>query len=116
MRNSPRKALRRDLAWRLLTIRATIKEMHVSDSFAGQTVETMRRALAARLRQQGIDSAEIDARLLAGAAFSSSGSGSSSDNGSGTCGDLSVLFRPGFLPTSVFFATVSVLPRADLFF
>lgn len=39
----------------------------MSDSFAGQTVENMRRALAARLRQQGVDSAELDARLLAGA-------------------------------------------------
>jgi release factor glutamine methyltransferase len=36
-------------------------------SFAGQTVETARRALAERLREQGNDSAELDARLLAGA-------------------------------------------------
>ena len=35
-------------------------------SFAGQTIETARRILAARFRQQGIDSAELDARLLAG--------------------------------------------------
>jgi release factor glutamine methyltransferase len=38
-------------------------------SFAGQTVEAARRALAARFREQGIDSAELDARLLAGAAL-----------------------------------------------
>ncbi len=38
-------------------------------AFAGQTVETARRALAARLRQDGIDSAELDARLLTGAAL-----------------------------------------------
>lgn len=38
-------------------------------SFAGQTVETARRALAARFRERGIDSAELDARLLAGAAL-----------------------------------------------
>ncbi len=36
-------------------------------SFAGQTVEAARRALAARFREQAIDSAELDARLLAGA-------------------------------------------------
>jgi release factor glutamine methyltransferase len=38
-------------------------------SFAGQTVEAARRALAATLRQEGIDSAELDARLLSGAAL-----------------------------------------------
>ncbi len=38
-------------------------------SFAGQTVEAARRALAARFRERGIDSAELDARLLAGAAL-----------------------------------------------
>jgi len=38
-------------------------------SFAGQIIEVARRALAARLRQQGIDSAELDARLLTGAAL-----------------------------------------------
>ena len=36
-------------------------------SFAGQTVEAARRALASRFREQAIDSAELDARLLAGA-------------------------------------------------
>jgi len=36
-------------------------------SFAGQTVEVARRAVAARFREHGIDSAELDARLLAGA-------------------------------------------------
>jgi release factor glutamine methyltransferase len=34
---------------------------------AGQTVETARRALAARFAASGIDSAELDARLLVGA-------------------------------------------------
>jgi release factor glutamine methyltransferase len=38
-------------------------------SFAGQIIEAARRGLAARLRQQGIDSAELDARLLTGAAL-----------------------------------------------
>jgi len=37
------------------------------ESFAGQTVETARRALTARLKSGAIDSAEIDARLLVGA-------------------------------------------------
>jgi release factor glutamine methyltransferase len=37
------------------------------DPFAGHTVETARRMLAARLRTQGIESAELDARLLVGA-------------------------------------------------
>jgi len=41
----------------------------VSDSFAGQTVETARRALTARLRTGAIDSAELDARILVGAAL-----------------------------------------------
>jgi release factor glutamine methyltransferase len=34
---------------------------------AGQTIETARRALTARLKANAIDSAELDARLLAGA-------------------------------------------------
>jgi len=37
------------------------------ESFAGQTVETARRILAARLRNHAIDSAELDARMLVGA-------------------------------------------------
>ena len=41
--------------------------MTASAAFAGQTVDAARRALAARLRQQGIDSSELDARLLTGA-------------------------------------------------
>jgi release factor glutamine methyltransferase len=41
----------------------------VDVSFLGQTVEVARRALSARFREQGIDSAELDARLLAGAAL-----------------------------------------------
>jgi release factor glutamine methyltransferase len=41
----------------------------VTESFAGQTVETARRALAARFRKDKIDSAELDARMLVGAAL-----------------------------------------------
>ncbi len=40
---------------------------HVSDSFAGQTLETARRALTARFRTNSIGSAELDARMLVGA-------------------------------------------------
>jgi release factor glutamine methyltransferase len=36
------------------------------EAFAGQTVETARRALTARLRSGGIESAELDARILVG--------------------------------------------------
>lgn len=43
--------------------------MTASAAFVRQTIETARRALTARLRQHGIDSAELDARLLTGAAF-----------------------------------------------
>lgn len=39
----------------------------MTDSFAGQTVETARRMLAARFRTDAIDSAELDARILVGA-------------------------------------------------
>jgi release factor glutamine methyltransferase len=38
-------------------------------AFAGQTIEAARRALAARLQSGGIDSAELDARLLLGHAL-----------------------------------------------
>jgi release factor glutamine methyltransferase len=41
----------------------------VTDSFAGQAVETARRALAARFRTKAIDTAELDARILVGAAL-----------------------------------------------
>jgi release factor glutamine methyltransferase len=41
----------------------------VPAAFAGESVESARRTLAARLKQQRIDSAELDARLLTGAAF-----------------------------------------------
>jgi len=41
----------------------------VTDPFAGPTVDAARRALAARLKSGGIDSAELDARMLAGAAL-----------------------------------------------
>jgi len=36
------------------------------ESFAGQTVETARRALTARFNSAGVESAEIDARMLIG--------------------------------------------------
>jgi release factor glutamine methyltransferase len=39
------------------------------DSFAGQTIETARRMLAARLRAHDVESADLDARLLTGAAL-----------------------------------------------
>ena len=39
------------------------------DSFAGQTVEAARRALTARFESNDIDSAELDARILVGAAL-----------------------------------------------
>jgi release factor glutamine methyltransferase len=39
------------------------------DSFVDQTVEAARRALTARFKSAGIDSAELDARMLAGAAL-----------------------------------------------
>ena len=38
-------------------------------AYAGKTVETARRELTARLRAHAVDSAELDARLLAGAAL-----------------------------------------------
>ena len=41
----------------------------MTESFAGQTVEAARRALTARLKSASIDSAELDARILAGAAL-----------------------------------------------
>ena len=41
----------------------------MSESFAGQTIETARRALAAQFRKHKIDSAELDARMLVGAAL-----------------------------------------------
>jgi release factor glutamine methyltransferase len=41
----------------------------VTDSFAGQTVDTARRTLTARLKAAAIDSAELDARILVGAAL-----------------------------------------------
>jgi release factor glutamine methyltransferase len=41
----------------------------VSDSFAGQTVETARRSLATRFKSGDIDSPELDARILVGAAL-----------------------------------------------
>jgi release factor glutamine methyltransferase len=41
----------------------------VIQSFAGQTVETARRTLTARFRANAIDSAELDARILVGAAL-----------------------------------------------
>jgi release factor glutamine methyltransferase len=41
----------------------------VTESFAGQTVEIARRDLTARFRKDKIDSAELDARILVGAAL-----------------------------------------------
>jgi release factor glutamine methyltransferase len=41
----------------------------VTDCFAGQPVETARRMLAARFKSGGIDSPELDARILVGAAL-----------------------------------------------
>jgi release factor glutamine methyltransferase len=41
----------------------------VTESFAGQSVETARRMLTARLKTRAIESAELDARLLTGAAL-----------------------------------------------
>ncbi len=41
----------------------------MTDSFAAQTVETARRALTAQFRTNAIDSAELDARILVGAAL-----------------------------------------------
>ena len=41
----------------------------MGDPFAGQTVEAARRALTARFKSGGIDSAELDARMLVGAAL-----------------------------------------------
>lgn len=43
--------------------------MSAGDTFAVQTIETARRALAARFRHSGIDTAELDARILVGAAL-----------------------------------------------
>jgi release factor glutamine methyltransferase len=41
----------------------------VSDGFAGQSVEAARRSLAKRFNDAAIDSAELDARMLVGAAL-----------------------------------------------
>jgi release factor glutamine methyltransferase len=41
----------------------------VNDSFAGQTVEAARRKLTARFKSGAVDSAELDARILLGAAL-----------------------------------------------
>jgi len=41
----------------------------VTESFAGKSVETARRALTARFKSASIDSAELDARILVGAAL-----------------------------------------------
>ncbi|MBA2397525.1 MAG: peptide chain release factor N(5)-glutamine methyltransferase [Bradyrhizobium sp.] len=41
----------------------------MTDSLPGQTVEAARRALTARFKSNAIDSAELDARLLVGAAL-----------------------------------------------
>jgi release factor glutamine methyltransferase len=41
----------------------------VTESLAGQTIETARRALTARFKSGAIESAELDARMLVGAAL-----------------------------------------------
>ena len=41
----------------------------MTDSFAGQTVDTARRTLTARFKAAAVDSAELDARMLVGAAL-----------------------------------------------
>jgi release factor glutamine methyltransferase len=41
----------------------------VSETFAGQTVEAARRKLTARFKSGAVDSAELDARILVGAAL-----------------------------------------------
>ncbi|MEH2472735.1 release factor glutamine methyltransferase [Nitrobacteraceae bacterium AZCC 2161] len=41
--------------------------MSTGDSFAGKNVETVRRVLAAQLRANSVESADLDARLLTGA-------------------------------------------------
>jgi release factor glutamine methyltransferase len=41
----------------------------VSESFVGQTVESARRLLTARFKSRAVDSAELDARILIGAAL-----------------------------------------------
>lgn len=43
--------------------------MSLGEALAGQTVDTARRRLAARFRAADVDSAELDARLLVGAAL-----------------------------------------------
>ena len=43
--------------------------MSAGESFSAQTVETARRALTAQFRTNAIDSAELDARVLVGAAL-----------------------------------------------
>jgi release factor glutamine methyltransferase len=44
--------------------------VNAGEAFAGQTVEAARRALTARFRSGGIDSAELDARTLTGSVLS----------------------------------------------
>jgi release factor glutamine methyltransferase len=41
----------------------------VIDPFTGQSIDSARRALAARLKSAGVESAELDARMLVGAAL-----------------------------------------------
>jgi release factor glutamine methyltransferase len=43
--------------------------VNAAKSFAGQTVESARRVLTARFKSEQIDSAELDARILVGAAL-----------------------------------------------
>ena len=45
------------------------EETHVTDSLMGQSIDAARRVLTTRFAAEGIDSAALDARLLAGAAL-----------------------------------------------
>ena len=53
----------------IVVARRRSRACRVTESLAGQTVETARRALTARFRTHAIDSAELDARILVGAAL-----------------------------------------------
>lgn len=53
----------------LSTASGTGQALPLNDPFSKTTVESARRALTARLKSAGIDSAELDARMLAGAAL-----------------------------------------------
>jgi len=60
--------VRRDDAEIVVALRRH-RRRHVTESLAGQSVETARRTLTARFKSAAIDSAELDARILIGAAL-----------------------------------------------